>query len=327
MKRQTFIILAVALLWLAATSTVNAQIFRQSGKTITDLCSQENVVSVEGDFNKDGVKDLFLNIGNYVCAFYFGKSDGGYTLFRDYDFYIPGDAKLSVTDKGVLRIQIGNDNSNIFLFRYQDNAFVLIGGRHDDESYNFLTDKKVETIGTGTSKRTETSDLPKHHPLKFGWFPLYWEAIWYGFTFIDEFGGLSPDNILSLGIYRRMQLEERIDNRVMCNLDSYYGKFFPSLDEKGEGSVTGTVENPYSYNSDCTVSFKKLPDGTFKIVEKYVTENRGYEGELEKYLSEHPEDEELDFDGQLKKAGIKIPEPETFEFIFIFDDGKFIEQN
>lgn len=99
------------------------------------------------------------------------------------------------------------------------------------------------------------------------------DKIWYGFTFIDEFGGLSPDNILSLGIYRRMQLED------------------------------------------------------FKIVEKYVTENRGYEGELEKYLSEHPEDEELDFDGQLKKAGIKIPEPETFEFIFIFDDGKFIEQN
>ena len=321
-KHIIVIILAAISIVLCSGIRAEAQVFKTSGGTVAELSAEKIINKAEGDFNKDGIKDLFIS--NYKgSAFYFGKSDGGYSLFLDSDMSVSDDAQLSVTDKGVLRIQ--TPQSDVFLFRYQNNAFVLIGGKHENESYNFLTDKKVETIGSGASRKYETSDMPSHYPFKYGWFPLDWDALWYAFTYIDEEGGLSSDDILSFGIYRRMQLEDRIDNRNMCDINSYYGKEYPSLNEKGEGSVTGTVENPYSYNSECTVTFKKQTDGTFKISVKYFTEERGYEGELNNFLSEHPECEDLDYDEQLKKAGITIPEPITIEEKFIFN-GKFIEQ-
>ena len=322
-KHNLIIAFSALAITLGSGISADAQSFKPSGKTAAELSTKEIVNQAEGDFNKDGVKDLFIAT-DYGSAFYFGKAGGSYSLFLDTDMPVSSDAKLSVTDKGVLRIQ--TPQSDVFLFRYQDNSFVLIGGKHGDESYNFLTNKKVETSSSGASRTSETYDLPKHHPLKFGWFPLDWESIWYGFVFIDEFGGLSPDNILALGIYRRMQMEERIDNRNMCRLDSEYGRGFPTLNEKGEGSTFGSVENPYSYNSDCTVTFKKLPNGNFKIIEKYVTEDRSYEGEYYQYLSEHPEVEDLEYDEQLKKAGITVPEPTVIEMTYIFD-GKFNEQN
>ena len=322
-KHNLIIAFSAIAITLGSGIRADAQIFKPSGKTAAELSTKEIVNQAEGDFNKDGIKDLFISTFCDGSAFYFGKAGGSYSLILDTDLSVDRDAKLSVTDKGVLRIQ--TPQSDVFLFRYQDNTFVLIGGKHGDESYNFLTNKKVETIGSGASKRTETSDMPKHPPFKYGWFPLDWEALWYGFTFIDEWGGLKPDDMLSFGVYRRMQLEERIDNRNMCNLESEYGRGFPSLDEKGEGSVNGEVLNPFSYNSFCTVIFKKQPNGTFKIKVKYESEDRGYEGEYEKYINEHPEDEDLGFDEVLKKAGIIIPEPESFEFNYIFN-GKFIEQ-
>ena len=320
-KHNLVIAISAMVITLGNGMRAEAQIFQSSGKSAADLSTEEIINQAEGDFNKDGIKDLFIS--NYKgSAFYFGKADGSYSLFLDSDLSVSSDSKLSVTDKGVLRIQ--TLQSDVFLFRYQDNTFLLIGGKHDNESYNFLTNKKVETIDSGSSKRTETFDMPKHPPFKYGWFPLDWKALWDGFTFITEDGGMKPDDMISLGIYRRMQLEERINNRNMCNLDTDYGRDYPSLDEKGEGSAMGTVENPFSYNSDCTVTFKKQPNGTFKIHVQYLIEERGYEGELYKYINEHPEYENLDFDEQLKKAGLTIPEPIKIEEDLIFN-GKFIE--
>ena len=321
-KHNLIITISAIAITLGSGMSADAQNFKSSGKTAAELSTKEIVNQAEGDFNKDGVKDLFIAT-DYGSAYYFGKAGGSYSLFLDTDMPVSSDAKLSVTDKGVLRIQ--TPQSDVFLFRYQDNSFVLIGGKHGDESYNFLTNKKVETSGSGASRTSETYDMPKHPPFKYGWFPLDWEALWYGFTFIDEYGGMKPDDMLSYGVYRRMQLEERIDNRNMCNLESDYGRGFPALDEKGEGSVNGEVLNPYSYNSFCTVYFKKQPNGTFKIKVKYESEDRSYEGEYDKFIDEHPEYQDLGFDEQLEKAGITIPEPETFEFNYIFN-GKFIEQ-
>ena len=59
---------------------------------------------------------------------------------------------------------------------------------------------------------------------------------------------------------------------------------------------------------------------------KSTIQNREYEGELYKYLEEHPECEDLDFDEQLKKAGLTVPDEEHNEFTEYFVNGKFINE-
>ena len=321
MKKHIFIItLVVMALVLCGGIKAEAQVFKTSGKTASELCPDHKFVSVEGDFNKDGVKDLFINVNDEACAFYFGNADGGYTLFRDYDVHLYEGAKLSVTDKGVLRIQSGED---VFLFRYQDNAFVLIGGKHGEESYNFLTDKKVETIGSGTSKKYETSELPPHHPFKFGWFPFDWEILWPIFILRDENGGFDPDCMLTFGIYRRMQLEDKVD-WFMNDPESEKGKDFPCPGE--DSGAYGYCERPGMYNMDVTITFTKLTNDTYKIVSNATIQNREYESELYNYISEHPEYEDLDFAEQMAKAGLSIPDDEHNVFTEYFVDGKFVDE-
>ena len=325
-------------LWLAATSIADAQTFRradqtfrQSGKTISDLCSNENVVSVEGDFNNDGIKDLFLNIHQEACAFYFGKADGGYKLFRDYDLHLSDKAKLSVTDKGVLRIQIGSEDSDIFLYRFQNNAFVLIGGKKDrhksehyDESYNFLTGKKIETKGEGASRKSETISMPKQPEFRFGWHPLNWD-IMFLVTIIDEYGGMAPEDMLSFGIYRRMQLEERLE-WFLCDPNSDRGIEFPCVSRNGTGSVNSVMMRPGMENMSLTITFTKMPNGKYKIVSEADIEDRSYENKYDAYISEHPEASELPVDEVCKKAGIQLVGDKHNVYTEYFDDGKFITE-
>jgi hypothetical protein len=332
MKKHIFIIVLAAIaIVLCGAIRAEAQDFKKSGNTASELCPYEKFVTVEGDFNKDGVQDLFINVPIEACAFYFGKADGGYTLFRDYDLLLAESARLSVTDKGVLRIQFGapKEDNDVFLFRYQDNAFVLIGGKRDrhqsddyDESYNFLTNKKIETKGSGASRKSETSDMPKHHPLKFGWFPLDWDIMWYAFTFVDEFGGLRPDDMLSFGVYRRMQLESRVE-WFMCNLERESNWDFPNLGKDGTGSVYADMMRPYMENMSVNITFVKQSNDIFKIVTEATIEDRSYEDKLDNYLSEHPEDQELTFDEQMKKANLTLPEEQHNVFTEYFVDGKF----
>lgn len=315
-KHLSIVIPAIAILASCGISA-KAQTFKPSGKTAEQLSTEEITNKAEGDFNKDGVKDLFIS-NNSGSAFYFGKAGGGYNLFFDSDMPVGSDSKLSVTDKGVLRIQTAK--SDVFLFRYQDNAFVLIGGKYGNESYNFLTNKKVETSGSGS----ETYDMPKHPPFKFGWFPLDWNVTQEVYTQTNEDGeGLNPECMLTFGIYRRMQLEDRVD-WYMSDPESEKGRDFPCLGENS--SVYSYLEKPCMENIDVTITFTLLPNGSYKIVTKSTIQNREYEGELYKYLEEHPECEDLDFDEQLSKAGLTVPDEEHNEFTEYFVNGKFVNE-
>ena len=119
MKKTSLIISALA---LTMAHGANALTFKQSGKTLTDLCSENVTIFAEGDFNKDGVKDLFLGTENSGSAFYFGNADG-YNLFRDYDLRLDDKAKVTVNANGVLRIQIDiKSGSDVFLFRSEVEA-------------------------------------------------------------------------------------------------------------------------------------------------------------------------------------------------------------
>ena len=181
MKKQLLILAAIALLAMCGISA-KAQSFKPSGKTAEELSTEEITNKAEGDFNKDGVKDWFIS-NNSGSAFYFGKTGGGYNLFHDYDLRLNDKAKVTVNANGVLRIQ--NDiesGSDIFLFRYQNGGFELIGGKKDrhksehyDESYNFSTRKVIKTNGEGASKTTENGVMPLQPDIKFGWIPLKWD--------------------------------------------------------------------------------------------------------------------------------------------------------
>ena len=152
-------------------------VFEPTGKSVASLHevrTDETVITAEADINKDGVKDLVIALDGYYSgsnfAFYFGDGNGGYRLFREYETDLYGDKTgITVTDKGVVRIQCdGGAGSDIFLFRWQDGDFRLIGGKKDrhksehyDESYNYLTGKMIRTEGEGSSRKAVTTDMPK----------------------------------------------------------------------------------------------------------------------------------------------------------------------
>lgn len=335
MKRQTLITLATAVLWLATTPNADAQTFNQSGKTISDLCSKKIVANVEGDINKDGIKDLFLNTEHNECAFYFGKSGSGYTLFRDYDLPIPTDAKITINDKGVLRIQIDvSDGSDIFLYRFQNGGLYLIGGKKDrhkskhyDESYNFLTSKMIVTKGEGSQAKGDTYTLPPMPTLRFGWIPLDWDMVSDYLMWEFEDGPMDPADTEAMNILRRMQDASMLD-WSLNDYQSYYGRGFSGKPEDGDGWViSGGHESPGSYNEYTDVTFRKLKNGTYSIEIRSEYQNRDYESEYDNYIDEHPEDRDLSFDEILTKAGITIPEDEINTTNYIFDDGKFIYQD
>ena len=312
MKKQFLILSALALI---VAHGANAQTFQQSGKTIADLTTENVNISAEGDFNKDGVKDLFLNTENIGSAIYFGKADGGYNLFRDYDLHLDDNAKVTVNANGVLRIQ--NDiesGSDIFLFRYQNGGFVLIGGKKDrhksehyDFSYNFSTRKVIKTSGEGSSKSTENGVMPVQPDIKFGWIPLKWDML----DFLFEDDNLSVEDMTVAGIYRRMQDEEMFHWRL-CDVESYYGKNIPTKQDDGSYHAFGIYEAPGSYNQDTDVTIQKLSGGKYKIVVNETSQDRSYESQL------NEDGSNLD--------DLDIPDEETSTTIYIFDDGKFIEQ-
>lgn len=317
MKKTFLVITVIALLTCSATS--NAQTFKPSGKTLSDLCSEKITISAEGDFNKDGIKDLFLCTEDNGSAFYFGKADGGYKLFRNYDLRFRNNAKVTVNNNGVLRVQNDIDKgSDIFLFRFQNDGFVLIGGKKDrhktehyDESYNFSTRKLIRTNGEGASKTTENKTIPLQPTIKYGWIPLEWDMLDFLFSIDENDNAYSTEEMTISGIYRRMQDEEMF-HWMLCDIESYYGRAIPHENEDGSYSTFGIYESPGSYNQDTDVTFTKLVDGKYKIVVNEISQDRSYESQLNEDFSN------LD--------DLDIPEEEKNTTIYIFDDGKFIEQ-
>jgi hypothetical protein len=236
-------------------------------------------MSVKGDFNKDGIDDLLVAAkdGSSITAFdfYFGNRNGEKTLFRSYKMPLEGSVQIAVKDNGVIRIQ--NDfgaGSDVFLFRFQQGDFILIGGKKDrhksehyDDSYNFSTGKVIRTEGEGLKPKSETKAMPKLPPLRFGWFPLDFNELDYLF----EAGNVDADTKTAMGIFRRMLVEGVIDQMVMW---SSFEKV-----RNGNWKVDMSYESPANYNFYATLFVKKSKGETYQLDMSGVRVDRSCEQE------------------------------------------------
>ncbi len=300
--------------------------FRQEGKTLAELHApeeDETVVSAEADINKDGIKDLVVALpGSYSgsnFAFYFGDSRGNYTLFRAYDIRMYGQKTgITVTDAGVVRIQCdGEDGADIFLFRWQDGDFRLIGGKKDrhasahyDESYNYLTGKMIRTDGEGRDRKAVNGTLPKLPVINFGWIPLRYDMLDYLHTESED-GPLGPDDILVMGIFRMMQANEMLFWHF-CDWENPSRNPGPDLEEGTRWYAEDAYESPGSYNCYSSLSFTKLDEGVFLIKYDSTSYSRAWEADINEDGSNIDELLE-DFD----------EEEETTEEEWTFYDGMF----
>ena len=335
--KKILLSLALCALPLAAWSQ---PVFQPSGKSVADIHetrTDETVVTAEADINKDGIKDLVIALDGYYSgsnfAFYFGDKNGVYQLFREYETDLYGDkVGITVNDKGVVRIQCDYEgNSDIFLFRWQDGDFRLIGGKKDrhasehyDESYNYLTGKMIRTDGEGGSRKAVTTDMPKQPAINFGWIPLYYDMLGY---LIEEQAeddyNLTPDDMLAMGIFRNMQANEMLFWHF-CDWENPYHDLHPDGDE-GEGFWYADDEHmsPGSYNAWSSLSIQKLADGSYDIDLTESFYDRSYEAlfdedmsNIDEVMEEHETEEEITRSRWIFKDGQfipqEIPEPVAF---------------
>lgn len=307
-------------------------VFQPTGKSVADLHetrTDETVVTAGADINKDGVKDLVIALDGYYSgsnfAFYFGDGNGGYKLFREYETEMYGSkCGITVTDKGVVRIQCDGDaGSDIFLFRWQDGDFRLIGGKKDrhasehyDESYNYLTGKMIRTDGEGSSRKAVTTDMPKQPAINFGWIPLYYDMLGYLLeTPAEDDYIMTPDDLLAMGIFRVMQANEMLFWHF-ADWENPYHDLCPD-GEEGENFWYANDEHmsPGSYNAWSSLSMEKLADGSYLIDLTESFYDRSYEAL---------------FDEDLSNVDEVMEENESEEEItrsrWIFKDGQFIPQ-
>ena len=283
---KAFILTALCALPLAAWGQ---PVFQREGKTLAELHAvntDETVISAEADINKDGVKDLVIALDGYYSgsnfAFYFGDKQGNYTLFREYETHPYGQKTgITVTDAGVVRIQCDSEEgADIFLFRWQDGDFRLIGGKKDrhasehyDESYNYLTGKMNRTDGEGRNRKVTNGTLPKLPAINFGWIPLSYDMLDYLHTEPED-GPMSPDDILVMGIFRVMQANEMLFWHF-CDWENPYHN--PSLEREGTWYAEDSHESPGSYNCYSSLFFIKQGDGVFLIKHEMTSYSRAWE--------------------------------------------------
>lgn len=294
MKRCILSLLALC----AALTAWGQPNFLNSGKTLSDVCSVKDraLVTAEGDFNKDGLNDLVIAIpdenDNLNFAFYLGEA-GGYTLFRSYGIYFPADLGLSVTDKGVVRIQCNRDGGfDAFLFRYEKGDFRLIGGKKDrhqgehyDESYNYLTGKMIRTEGEGKGRKSVNRDLPALPVINFGWIPLNYNLLDY-LAVEPEDETRDEDDILVMGIFRRMQDEEMLFWHF-CDWENPSRDPARGENEDGEKiwGAEDSYESPGSYNAYSSLTFKKIGNRQYFITLETTSYDRSYESLFDEELS------------------------------------------
>ncbi|MCR5454291.1 MAG: hypothetical protein K6F33_04835 [Bacteroidales bacterium] len=297
----------ITILLLAVATSTFAQTFNEKGNSIIEICTYPDYISVEGDLNKDGIQDVFVanKDENYVssCALYMGQANGGYQMFQHpyYDLNLHKDAKITINDKGVLRIQNDDrDGSDIFLFRYQNGGFYLIGGKKDrhksqhyDISYNFSTKKYIKTTGEGTSKTTENFAMSSLPTLKIGWFPLKWDMLEY---LIDP--TLDVEYKTVMGIFRLLQNNMHM-HWAFCDYE--YSEHNPTGSNGKYSCYKEYIGGSYWVYE--TLEFTKISDEEWRI-------EFGDEGGEIMY------DDEGNNTGEPDEAS----EPE----IFSFEDGMFI---
>ena len=286
MKRSILTLLALC----TAFAAWGQPVFRESGKSVSELCTVENLdlVTAEADINKDGIRDLVIAIPDLYndlnFAFYFGQADGSYKQFRDYGISVPDGLGITVTDKGVVRLQCDRDGGfDVFLFRWQDGDFRLIGGKKDrhkgehfDESYNYLTGKMIRTEGEGKGRKVINSDLPALPAINFGWIPLNYNMLDY-LHVEPEDGPMDADYILVMGIFRRMQDEEMLFWHF-CEWDNPYHD--PVPDGENKWYAEDAHESPGSYNAYSVLSFTKQNEGVFLIELSETFYDRSWEADI-----------------------------------------------
>ena len=309
-------------------------VFQPAGRSVTALHEvrpDESVAWAQADLNKDGVYDIAIALNSYYSgsnfAFYFGDNKGNYNLFREYETDMFGsNIDVSITNKGVVRFQLddaGDGGSDIFLFRWQDGDFRLIGGKKDrhksehyDESYNYLTGKMIRTEGEGSGRKAVTTDMPKQPAINFGWIPLYYNMLDYLIAAQDEEGYvMTPDDLLAMGIFRVMQANEMLFWHF-ADWENPYHDLHPD-GEEGENCWYADDEHmsPGSYNAWSALSMEKKADGSFEIDLTESFYDRSYESMFDEDLSNIDEVmEEYESEEEVTRSR------------WIFKDGQFIPQ-
>ena len=313
--------LLLALAAIFAASTLSAQSYKESGTSPQDvvLFDYAPYDVTEGDLNKDGKKDFVITApsawSDDRLAIFFGDGKGTYTLFRSYELRVPEKDGVSITDKGVLRLQFPvNGGSDVFLYRFQQGDFYLIGGKKDrhatdhyDESYNYLTHKMIRTDGEGKGKTSDTLYMPDMPELPLGWMPLDYNMLDYLLEGEIEDGDLVEFKT-AMGIFRLMQAQDMLF-WTFCEYErnSYLSWWKDAWHE------SDYCEFPAKYNQDSSLTIQKQEDGSYLIRLEERMEDRSYEAEINE-------------DGSNIDEVLENAEPEidhTISF-FTFQDGQFI---
>lgn len=283
--------------------------------------AQESPIIVEGDLNKDGFKDkVVADLGSEEdIAVYFGDGKGGHTLFCSYATTLSeyDHPSITITDKGVLRIQNGSSgNCDIFLFRFQDGDFYLIGSKtdrhendHYDVSHNYLTGKMIRTDGEGSKKKSQTIEMPEMPLLRLGWFPLDMEGL--DFLFENYEVENPKDYKTAMGLYRLMQW-----NGILY--PSFY--LYHDLGESPTNSWSAYNEimafGRLNYWSSLEINRQDDDTWLIHLTDEY--EDRTYE----QYLDEEMENlEEAIAKADEERGG--EPAYSATEFLYSFKNGKF----
>lgn len=316
MKKLLFTLFVCCALQMLSCNGLQAQNFRPSGKTPSELFTQntDEIMMVEGDLNKDGVKDLIIAVTDYrisddVLAFYFGDRQGEYKLFRAYETRCYSDTDITITDKGVLRFQFNNpDGFDVFLFCFQNGDFHLIGSKQDrhksehyDISHNYLTGKMIRVDGEGAKRTSQTLQMPPMPPLRFGWFPLRMDELDYLFEENTQVEEKTLMGIFNLMLSKGMIFPNLWYNENNLSLDSYHLAVWMEYMSFG----------CYNYTSDISIS--NNGDDTYTIVMLDEYEDRSYEQYLNEDMSNWDEVEEL-----MGAAEATVTNSE-----YLFKDGKF----
>ena len=317
MKRILIPVLCV----LMASGSLLAQNFKPSGASAAALWTREGEtpVTVGGDINKDGISDLVMVVPDCLAgenfAFYFGDDKGNYTLFRDYEVSLSGRPGITITDKGVVRIQIDRDEgADIFLFRFENGDFRLIGGKEDrhksmhyDVSYNYLTGKMIRTDGEGKGRKSTTLDMPGMPKIRFGWIPLQYDMLKYLLSEGEDSGDM--EYLTVMGIFRVMQAGGMLFWHF-CDYENPYRD--PTSAENGWHAYDDHM-SPGSYNYFATLDISKQEDGSYLLEMGEWSEDRSYETLFNEDMS--------NVDEVLENTEIEETESET---AWIFKDGKFL---
>ena len=216
MKKQ------IALFLLILPLVAGAQKLKSTGTSVEDIVPKGWTHTEQtGDLNKDGIKDLVIiatpdfkentktrddgyvyNFNKPVLAIYFGSKNGDFQLFSQYKEvlaapeheFVSIDYGLNITDKGVLTIDLsyfysagsGSNDSDKYVFRYQNGDFFLIGkdeqsqsrmsGEFVIHSYNYLTNKlQIVTDNVfedNFEKKEKWQRIPKKPLQKLGSFEM-----------------------------------------------------------------------------------------------------------------------------------------------------------